>query len=526
MFDALSDKLQSAFRNLTGKGKISEDNIQEALKQIRLALLEADVNFKVVRKFVNEIKEEALGREVTKGLDPGQELIRIVNEKLIEILGGSAQELKLEGSAPHVIMMVGLQGSGKTTSCGKLAAHLAENGRSPYLVPCDVYRPAAILQLQTVGSQIGAPVFDSTNIKKPLEIVQRAVREAKNTGRDVVIVDTAGRLHIDDALMSELEELQRFLEPKEVLFVADAMTGQDAVQSAKAFHDALDVSGVVLTKMDGDARGGAALSIKSVTGRAIKFIGTGEKLDAFEQFHPDRMASRILGMGDVLSLIEKVRDKVDQEEAEKLQERMLKNQFTLEDFSKSISQIGKMGDLGSLMGMIPGMGKLKQHVDANAESKQMRRFQAMISSMTPDERRNHALLNPSRKMRVAKGSGSDIQEVNAMLKQFMQMRKMMGMMTKPGKMGKLAQMFRSAGMGDFAKTMLPGGGRGAPAMPPDVDMEELQKLAAANGGKLPAEAIQRLGLGGGPAAGGQPSRPKRDRKKQKAKRKAGKKKKR
>ncbi len=524
MFDALSDKLQNAFRNLTGKGKITEENVQDALKQIRLALLEADVNFKVVRKFVNEVKEEALGREVTKGLDPGQELIRIVNEKLIDILGGSSPELKLEGSSPRVIMMVGLQGSGKTTSCAKLARHLMEQGHSPYLAPCDVYRPAAILQLQTVGEQVNAPVFDSTGMTKPLEIVERAIREAKNTGRDVVIVDTAGRLHIDDALMDELKELKRFLEPSEILFVADAMTGQDAVQSAKSFHEALDATGVILTKMDGDARGGAALSIKSVTGRPIKFIGVGEKLDAFEAFHPDRMASRILGMGDVLSLIEKVRDKVDQEEAEKLQKRMLKNQFTLDDFSKSISQIGRMGDLGSLMGLIPGMGKLKEHVDAQSESLQMRRFQAMISSMTPAERQNHSVLNPSRKTRIAKGSGSSVNDVNSMLKQFMQMKKMMGMMAKPSKMGKLTQMFRNAGMGDFAKTMLPGMGGGGPSLPDNVDVEQLQQLAAQHGGKLPPEALKEMGLGGGPASGpARSSRPKRDRKKQKAKRKAGRK---
>ena len=521
MFDSLTDKLQGVFRGLTGKGKISEANVQDALAEIRLALLEADVNFRVVKKFINEVKQEALGQEVTKGLNPGQELIRIVHEKLVEILGGASRDLDFKGSGPHVILMIGLQGSGKTTTCAKFARHLTEQGRHPLLVPCDVHRPAAILQLQTVGEQVDVPVFDSAGIPKPLEIVQKAVRQAKNTGRDTLIVDTAGRLHIDDALMEELKELKRFLEPSETLFVADAMTGQDAVQSAKSFHEIMDITGVVLTKIDGDARGGAALSIKSVIERPIKFVGTGEKMDAFERFHPDRMASRILGMGDVLSLIEKVQDKVDQEEAARLQQAMLKNQFTLDDFGKSISQIGKMGDLGSLMGMIPGMSKLKNKLDADDESKQMRRFQAMIGSMTPKERQNHAILNHKRKNRIAKGSGTSVQDLNHMLKQFMQMRKMMGMMSKPGKMGKLTQMLNRAGMGDFAKSMLPGLSGGGP--PPDVDVEELERIARENGGKLPPDVMQKMGLGGG-ASPVKPSRPKKDRKKQKAKRKQGRKK--
>lgn len=524
MFDNLSDKLQAAFKALTGKGKITEENIQEAIREIRLALLEADVNFKVVKKFVNEIKEEALGQEVTKGLNPGQELIRIVNDKLIEILGGSSPELQLKGSGPHIIMMVGLQGSGKTTSCAKLARYLSENEKHPLLVPCDVYRPAAILQLKTVGEQVGVPVFDSSDIPKPLDIVQKALREAKNTGRDVVIVDTAGRLHIDDELMDELKDLQRFLEPAEILFVADAMTGQDAVQSARSFHEALDLSGIILSKMDGDARGGAALSIKSVTERPIKFVGTGEKMDAFEVFHPDRVASRILGMGDVLSLIEKVRAKVDEEEAVKLQEKMLKNQFTLDDFSKSISQIGKMGDLGSLMGMLPGMSQVKKQLDTQMEAKQLRRFQGMINSMTPEERSNHAIINQQRKHRIARGSGTSIEELNSLLKQFMQMRKMMGMMSKPSKMGKLKQMFSRAGMGDFADMMMPGKAPGG-GLPPDVDMEELRKIAGQHGGQIPPELMAQMGIGG-PAAsshGQRSSRPKKDRKKQKAKRKQGRK---
>lgn len=520
MFDNLSDKIQLAFRNFTGKGKITEDNIQDALKEIRLALLEADVNFKVVKKFIAEVKENALGAEVIKGLDPGQQLVQVVHQQLIDVLGGQSSDLNFTGSGPHIILMTGLQGSGKTTSSGKLARLLAEAGKHPLLVPCDVYRPAAILQLQTVGEQINVPVFNSKDFQKPLEIVKSALREAKNTGRDVLIVDTAGRLHIDESLMAELKDLKRFLTPHEILFVADAMTGQDAVQSAKSFHDALSITGIVLTKMDGDTRGGAALSIKSITNQPIKFIGTGEKLDAFERFHPDRIASRILGMGDVLSLIEKVQSKVDQEEAAKLQEKMLKNQFTLEDFSKSLSQIDKMGDLGSLMGMIPGMSKLKNQFDTQGETKQLKRMRAIIGSMTREERQNHAILNQRRKTRIARGAGSSIQEINTMLNQFMQMRKMMSMMTKPGKLGKLTQMFNRAGLGDFAKSMLPGVSKGT--IPADLDKAKLEELMAQHNGKIPPEVLQQMGMGA-PKQSQVVSRPKKDRKKQKAKRKQGRK---
>ncbi len=525
MFDSLSEKLQHAFRNITGKGKLSEDNIADAMKAIRLALLEADVNFKVVKKFVNEVTQDALGTEVIMGLEPSQQLIKIVNDRLVEVLGGDSAELAIKGHPPHIIMMVGLQGSGKTTSCGKLARLLSENyKKSPYLVPCDVARPAAILQLQTVGKQVGIPVFDSHGIAKPLDIVKQAMREAKNTGRDVLIIDTAGRLHIDDTLMEELKDLKRILNPDEILFVADAMTGQDAVTSARAFHDAMDITGVVLTKMDGDARGGAALSIKSITERPIKFIGTGESMEAFERFHPSRVASRILGMGDVLSLIEKVQEKVDQEEAERLQQAMLKNQFTLEDFSKSISQIGRLGDMGSLLGMLPGMGAIKKQMDVQAESKQMRRYQAIINSMTREERHNHAILNNKRKIRIAKGSGTTVNELNQMLNQFMQMRKMMSMMGSPGKLGRLKQMFSKAGLGDFAKAMMPNSNTKMPELPQNVDIDELQKLAAAHGGQLPPEAMAQLGLKPSAGAPGPNlSRPKKDRKKEKAKRKQGRK---
>lgn len=528
MFDNLSDKLQNAFRNITGKGKLSEENIQSALKEIRLALLEADVNFKVVKKFVNEVKEEALGVEVTKGLDPSQMLIKVVNDKLIEILGGSTSDLDLSGSGAAVIMMVGLQGSGKTTSSGKLAKRLASEGRRPFLIPCDVARPAAIKQLQVVGEQVEIPVFDSHDIPKPLEIVKKAQVEARNNGYDTLIVDTAGRLHIDDDLMDELKQLKAYLEPREILFVADAMTGQDAVTSAKSFHDAMDVSGVILTKMDGDARGGAALSIKSITERPIKFIGTAETFDGFEKFHPDRIAQRILGMGDMLSLIEKVQDKVDQEEAARLQEKMLKNQFTLEDFAKSIEQIGRMGNMRDLLSMMPGMGKLTKNLDVQSESKQLRRFKAMISSMTPAERENHAILNNKRKQRIAKGSGTSLQDLNGMLNQFMQMRKMMGMMGSPSKMGKLKKMLGAAGMGGFAD-MMTGGQSAGPQLPDDVDMEKVQAMAQQYGGKIPPDKLAELGLAdfmpqGRSQTAGRPSRPKKDRKKQKAKRKQGRKK--
>ena len=526
MFDNLTEKLQVAFRNITGKGKITEENIQEALTEIRRALLEADVNFKVVKKFINEVRETALGQEVTKGLDPGQQLIKVVHDKLIEVLGGLSSDLVFRGSGPHVIMMVGLQGSGKTTTCGKLAGHLRQQGKSPFLVPCDVYRPAAIQQLQTVGAQVDVPVFESSVDQKPQDIVKAAVKEARSKSLDTIIVDTAGRLHIDEDLMEELRDLKVILSPSEILFVADAMTGQDAVNSAKAFHESLDVSGIVLTKMDGDARGGAALSVKSVTERPIKFIGTSEKLDGLERFHPDRMASRILGMGDVLSLIEQVQSKVDKEEAEKLQERMLKNQFTLEDFGQSITQINRMGDLGSLMKLIPGMNKMKDKMDAQSDTKQFRQFLAMISSMTHEERKNHAILNQKRKQRIAKGSGTSVNELNAMLSQFMQMKKMMGMMTKPGKLGKLTQMFSKAGLGDFAKSVMPGMRQGA--IPADMDVAELQRLAEQHGGKLPPEVMTQLGIRQTKSSGNRSSvqtRAKVDRKKQKAKRKQGKKRK-
>ena len=521
MFDQLTDKLQNTIRNLRGKGKISEDNIQDALKDIRLALLEADVNFKVVKNFIAEVTEEAIGQEVLKGINPGEQLVKIVYDKLVSTLGGESEGLNLKGDGPQLIMMVGLQGSGKTTTCGKLAMRLKSDDHHPILVPCDVYRPAAKLQLQVVGEQVNVPVFDSTDMNDPIQIVTAALKQAKGTGRDVVIVDTAGRLHIDDLLMDELQRLKAQFNPKEILFVADAMTGQDAVQSAKAFHQALGVTGLVLTKLDGDARGGAALSVKQVTGQPIKFMGTGEKLDALEAFHPDRMASRILGMGDVLSLVERVQDRVDQDEALELQKKMLKNQFTLEDFSKTLNQVNKMGDMSSLLSLVPGMSQLKNKIDTQEETKQVKKTQAMISSMTLEERRNHAILNPRRKTRIARGSGSTLNEVNQMLKQFQQMKKMMSMMTKPGKFGKLTQMFSRAGLGDFAKSMLPGMKN---PLPDNLTEEKLREIAEANGGKLPPEILKQLGIGSTHRDPGL-NRPKKDRKKIKAQRKKGRKRK-
>lgn len=523
MFDNLSDKIQATFRKITGKTKITEEHVDEALREIRLALLEADVNFKVVKKFLDDVREKALGQEITKGLKAGQQLVKIVHDELVETLGGTHQDLHFRKAAPHVVMMVGLQGSGKTTSCAKLARILAREDHQPLLVPCDVYRPAAILQLQTVGEQVNVPVFDSTGMDKPVQIVRAARKQAQENGQDVLLIDTAGRLHIDDELMAELNELKAVLAPDEILFVADAMTGQDAVQSAGAFHGALELTGVIVTKLDGDARGGAALSVKQVTGCPIKFAGTGEKLDDFERFHPDRLASRILGMGDVLSLVEQVQDKVDQEEAMALQKRMLKDQFTLDDFAKSLKQMGKMGDLGKLMGMMPGMSGMRKKVDLQAEQHQLKGIQAMIASMTPEERTNHAILNNSRKARIARGSGQSVESLNQMLKQFQQMKQMMSLMTKPGKIGKLRQLFNRAGMGEFARHLAPSG---APRLPEGMTQEQLMQMVQENDGQLPPDVARQMGLMGAPRASSpEITRKKKDRKKQKAMRKKGRKKK-
>jgi signal recognition particle subunit SRP54 len=435
MFDNLSDKLDGVFKRLKGHGTLSEKNISDGMREVRMALLEADVHFKVVKQFVADIKERALGQEVMKSLTPGQQVVKIVNEELTRLMGGRSEELNLEGTHPVSVMMVGLQGSGKTTSSGKLAIHLRKLGRKPYLVPADVYRPAAIEQLQKLGGQIDVPVFASETTMDPVDICRQARVAAQKEGCDVVLLDTAGRLHIDEELMGELQRIKDVVQPSDILLVADAMTGQDAVNMAKAFEDALGIGGVILTKMDGDARGGAALSIKSVTQKPIKFVGVGEKLNDLEVFHPDRMASRILGMGDMLTMIEKAQEAVDIKEAAALEKKLRKNQFTLEDFRDQMAQVRKMGSLTDIIGMIPGMGKLKQMKNMDVDDSQLVRIEAIINSMTPQERRHHNIINGSRRKRIAKGSGTKVQDVNQLLKNYTQVMKMMKKFNKGGMRG-------------------------------------------------------------------------------------------
>ncbi|MCP5109978.1 MAG: signal recognition particle protein [bacterium] len=426
MFDNLSDKLQRVFKNLRGEGKLSAENMEAALREIRMALLEADVHFKVVKQLIANIREKAMGEEVLTALSPAQQVTKIVNDELVKILGSHHSRLRFANEPPTVILIVGLQGSGKTTSTGKLARWLKKNGHSPQMVSVDVYRPAARKQLAVIGKSIQLPVHEGTpDENKPLELARAARKEAVQSGRDVVLVDTAGRLHIDDELMNELSELKESLAPTEILFVADAMTGQDAVRSADQFHKQLGITGVFLTKMDGDARGGAALSIRTVTGQPLKFIGVGEKFDAIEPFHPDRVASRILGMGDVLSLIEKVEGQIDQKQAEQMQRKMLDNQFTLEDFRDQLKQLRKLGPLEGLLGMMPEIGPLKGMKDVQVDENEITRVVAIIDSMTPKERRNHMIINGSRRRRIAKGSGTTVQQINQLLKQYAQARKMM-----------------------------------------------------------------------------------------------------
>lgn len=435
MFDNLSEKLDGVFKRLKGHGTLTEKNISDGLREVRMALLEADVHFKVVKRFIADIKGRALGQEVMTSLTPGQQVVKIVNEELAALMGGRNEDLNLAGTHPVAVMMVGLQGSGKTTTSGKLAIHLRKNGRKPYLVPADVYRPAAIDQLQKLGTQIDVPVFASATDMDPVEICQHARVAAQKEGCDVVLLDTAGRLHIDDELMAELQHIKTAVQPSDILLIADAMTGQDAVNMAKAFDDALGIGGVVLTKMDGDARGGAALSIKSITQKPIKFIGVGEKLNDLEVFHPDRMASRILGMGDVLSMIEKAQEVVDAKQAAALEKKLRKNQFTLEDFRDQMVQIRKMGSLSDLIGMIPGMGKLKQMKNFEVDDRELVRIEAIINSMTPQERRRHGIINGSRRKRIAKGSGTRVQDVNQLLKNYTQVMKMMKKLNKGGMRG-------------------------------------------------------------------------------------------
>jgi signal recognition particle subunit SRP54 len=435
MFDSLSEKLDAVFKRLKGHGTLTESNISDGLREVRMALLEADVHFKVVKQFVADIRERALGKEVMASLTPGQQVIKIVNEELTRLMGSQNEGLSLSGTHPVSIMLVGLQGSGKTTSAGKLAIMLRKQGRKPYLVPADVYRPAAIDQLRKLAGQIEVPVFDSTTDMDPLDICQKARVEAQKAGCDTVLLDTAGRLHIDETLMGELKAIKAALRPSDVLLVADAMTGQDAVNMAKSFDDALDIGGVVLTKMDGDARGGAALSIKSITGKPIKFIGVGEKLNDFEPFHPDRMASRILGMGDVLTMIEKAQSVVDAKQAAELEKKLRKNEFTLEDFRDQMVQIRKMGSLTDLIGMIPGMGKLKQMKNLQVDESELVHIEAIINSMTPQERRQFNIINGSRRRRIATGSGTTVQDVNRLLKNYAQVMKMMKKFNKGGMRG-------------------------------------------------------------------------------------------
>ncbi len=426
MFENLTDRLDGVFKKLRGHGKLTEDNIQEAMREVRTALLEADVNFQVVKEFVATVTEKAVGQEVLSSLAPGQQVVKVVHDELVTLLGSQAEPLRLDGRQPVTIMMAGLQGSGKTTTSAKLAKELKEKGRKPFLVPADVYRPAAIEQLHVLGDQVGVPVFDSTTEQNPVDIARQAVVEAETKGYDTVIIDTAGRLHVDEELMGELQEISRTVALSEILFVADAMTGQDAVTVADKFNADLEITGVVLTKMEGDARGGAALSVKKVTGKPIKFVGVGEALDALEVFHPDRTASRILGMGDVLSLIEKAEKVVDQKKARQLARKIQKNTFTLEDFLDQIQQIKKMGNLEQLMGMVPGINKLKQLKDApKPDEKELFKTEAIIRSMTKKERANHKMINASRRQRIAKGSGTSVQEVNRVLKSYTMMLKMM-----------------------------------------------------------------------------------------------------
>jgi signal recognition particle subunit SRP54 len=426
MFDNLSDKLQRVFKSLRGEGKLSAENMEGALREIRMALLEADVNFRVVKQLIENIRQKAMGEEVLTALSPSQQVIKIVHEELIKILGSHESKLRFANEPPTVILIVGLQGSGKTTSAGKLARWLGRNGHRPMLVSVDVYRPAAREQLKVIAREVGQPVYEgAADETKPLELARAARKESANSGRDVLLVDTAGRLHIDDQLMSELDELKQQLNPVEILFVADAMTGQDAVKSADEFHKRLGITGVILTKMDGDARGGAALSIRHVTGQPLKFVGIGEKPDALEPFHPDRAANRILGMGDILSFIEKAEQTIDKKKAVEMQRKLIDNEFTLEDFRDQLRQIRKLGPLGSLLDMMPKVGMLKDLKDVKVDEKEITRVVAIIDSMTPRERDNHMIINGSRRRRIAHGSGTSVQEVNQLLKQYAQARKMM-----------------------------------------------------------------------------------------------------
>ena len=423
MFEALSDKLEAIFKKLKGKGILKEEDVDVALKEIRIALLEADVNFKVVKSFIDRVRQKAIGKEILESLSPAQQVIKIVYDELCELLGGSSAKIQLSPNPPTVIMMIGLHGSGKTTTSAKLARIFKKEGRRPMLVAADLQRPAAIEQLITLGKQIDVPVFHSFDLKDPRKLCQEALKKAKIDRMDPVIVDTAGRMHVDEELMKELKDVKEILNPNEVLFVADAMTGQDAVNIAKNFSEKVGIDGIILTKMDGDARGGAALSIKEVTGKPIKLIGVGEKLDALEEFYPDRIAKRILGMGDVLSLIEQAQKAFDQREAEKLKEKIEKEDFTFDDLKEQIRKMRKMGPLENILSMLPGANKLLK--DIKIDEKEFVKVEAIINSMTPEERKNPKIINASRRIRIAKGSGTLVTDVNRLIKQFKEMKKMM-----------------------------------------------------------------------------------------------------
>ena len=441
-FESLSDKLQSAFKKLRGKGVLTEADINEAMREVKLALLEADVNFKVVKSFVADVKEKCLGAEVLESLTPAQQIIKIVNQELVDLMGGTGSKLTYSPSGFTTIMMVGLQGTGKTTTCGKLANYLKQHGKKPMLVACDVYRPAAIDQLEVVGKSVNTPVYTMRESNNPAEIAKAAKKEAEKKGFDVLIVDTAGRLQIDEPLMEELAVIKKEVKPHEILLVVDALTGQDAVNVAEGFNEKLGVDGIIMTKMDGDSRGGAALSAKKVTGKPIKFMGMGEKFDALEPFHPERMASRILGMGDMLSLIEKAEAAFDQDKAEQLEEKLRKNQFTLEDFLDQMGQIKNMGGVGKVLEMIPGMsGAQMKGVDLEESEKEFRQMEAIIQSMTLEERRDPSLLNASRRKRISAGCGQPVSKINNLIKKYDEMRKMMKKLNNP-KMLKKNKMFR------------------------------------------------------------------------------------
>lgn len=465
-FEGLADKLGNAFKKLKSKGKLSEKDVKEAMREVRLALLEADVNYKVAKDFTNKVTERAVGQDVMQSLTPAQMVVKIVDEELTSLMGGEDARIEFASKPPTVIMMCGLQGSGKTTHTAKLAKMLKKQGRNPLLAACDVYRPAAIDQLKVVGEKAGVPVFEMGKAN-PVKIAKEAIKRAKDYGNDVVILDTAGRLHIDEALMDELKNIKKEVEPNEILLVIDSMTGQDAVNVAKSFNELLDITGVILTKLDGDTRGGAALSVKAVTGRPIKFAGTGEKLDDIEVFHPDRMASRILGMGDVLTLIEDAQNKMDAEKAEEMAQKMMSNKFDFNDLYDQFEQVKKMGPLKGILSKIPGVGKQLEGVDI--DDRQIDWVQAIILSMTPEERSHPHIMNPSRKRRIASGSGRSIEEVNRLIKQIDQMQKMMRQMTKGGKGSKKRRKMKGLpGLGGMPMNgMGPMGGMGGPdGMPP------------------------------------------------------------